>query len=178
MPTRIALLRAINVGGVSVAMADLRAFFEKLGFESVRTLLQTGNVVFESSRKGDLEKLLEAEAVKRMKLATDFLVRDAREWQAILDGNPFPKMAETDPGHLIVMPLKDPPTAAGVAALRSAIPGREKVEPGSRHLYLTYPDGIGTSRLTIRVIESKLGTRGSARNWNTARKIAAAALSK
>jgi len=172
VPTRIALLRAVNVGGVKVAMSDLRAFFEKLGFESVRTLIQTGNVVFEGGPKRDLERFLETEAEKRMKLSTDFLVRDAGEWDAILAANPFPKMARSDPGHLVVMPLKDAPSAAGMAALRAAIPGRERVEAGTRHLYLTYPDGQGTSKLTIRVIESKLGTRGTARNWNTARKIA------
>jgi uncharacterized protein (DUF1697 family) len=172
VPTRIALLRAVNVGGVSVAMADLRAFFEKLGFESVRTLLQTGNVVFESRHKGDLERFLEAEAAKRMKLDTDFLVRDPGEWNAILAANPFPKMATSDPGRLVVMPLKDAPSVAGISALRAAIRGPERVEAGTRHLYLTYPDGQGRSKLTIRVIESKLGTRGTARNWNTARKIA------
>jgi uncharacterized protein (DUF1697 family) len=172
MATHVALLRAINVGGVNVAMAELRSFFETLGFESVRTLLQTGNVVFESTRRGDLERLLETEAAKRMKLGTAFLVRSAADWKAVVAGNPFPKMAADDPGHLVVMPLKDAPSAAGLAALRAAIPGRERVEAGSRHLYITYPDGIGTSKLTIRVIESKLDTRGTARNWNTTLKLA------
>lgn len=171
MPTRIALLRAINVGGVTVPMAELRSFFEKLGFASVRTLLQTGNVVFETAQRGDLEKLLEAEAAKRLKLATDFLVRDPAEWNAILDHNPFAKMAKEDPARLVVMPLKHAPTAAGIATLRAAIPGREQIAPGARHLYITYPDGQGRSRLNLKLIESKLGTRGTARNWNTARKI-------
>ena len=177
MLTRIALLRAVNVGGVVLPMADLRAFFEKLGFDSVRTILQTGNVVFEGGRRGDLEKLLEAEAARRMKLATTFLVRGADEWDAILEANPFPKMAKDDPARLVVMPLKDKPTAAGLAALRSANPGREQIEPGTRHLYIYYPDGQGRSKLNIRLIESKLGTRGTARNWNTAIKIGSTARS-
>ena len=172
MPTRIALLRAVNVGGVSLPMAQLKAFFEKLGFESVRTLLQTGNVVFESPRTGDLEKLLEAEAAKRLKLETHFLVRDPGEWNRMLSDNPFPKMAKEDPARLVLMPLKGAPSAAGIAALRAAFPGRERVEAGARHLYIAYPEGQGRSKLTLRLIESKLGTRGTARNWNTARKIA------
>jgi uncharacterized protein (DUF1697 family) len=175
MPTRIALLRAVNVGGVVLPMADLRAFFEKLGFDSVRTLLQTGNVVFETGRKGDLEKLLEAEALKRLKLTTAFLVRSADEWDAILAANPFPKKAKDDPARLVVMPLKDRPAAAGLAALRAANPGREQIEAGTRHLYIYYPDGQGRSKLNIRLIESKLGTRGTVRNWNTVIKIADAA---
>jgi uncharacterized protein (DUF1697 family) len=60
-----------------------------------------------------------------------------------------------------------------VAALRAGIAGREVVAPGSRHLYVVYPDGAGESRLTAAVIDSKLGTRCTARNWNTVLKLAA-----
>ena len=58
-----------------------------------------------------------------------------------------------------------------VKALRAAIKGREVVETDGRHAYFIYPDGMGSSKLTIGVIEKSLGTRGTARNWNTVLKL-------
>jgi len=60
-----------------------------------------------------------------------------------------------------------------VAALQAAIKGREVVRAKGRHAYIVYPDGIGRSRLTNVMIEKKLGTRGTGRNWNTVLKLAA-----
>jgi uncharacterized protein (DUF1697 family) len=70
------------------------------------------------------------------------------------------------------MALKDAPDAEAVEALRAAIKSREVVHAEDRHAYIVYPDGIGRSRLTNRVIEGKLGTRGTGRNWNTVLKLA------
>jgi len=175
LTTHVALLRAVNVGGHGkVAMADLRALLSDLGFEAPRSLLQSGNLVFRSQPTGGaLEARLEKEAEARLGLATDFLVRTADEWRAILAANPYPAMAKDDPSHLVVMPLKSPPSAAGLEALRAWIPGRESTQAVGRELYITYPDGIGTSKLTGAVIERHLRTRGTARNWNTATKLAA-----
>ena len=175
--TCIALLRGINVGGhKKVAMAELRGLCEELGLEDARTLLQSGNLVFRSARKApQLERLLEAEVEKRLGLATHFFVRSAAEWQRLVARNPFPAEAGSDPGHLLAMPLKDAPKPAAVEALRAAITGRERVAVEGREAYLVYPDGVGASRLTISIIERKLGTRGTGRNWNTVLKLAAAA---
>jgi len=60
-------------------------------------------------------------------------------------------------------------------SLGQAIVGREVIRAGGRHLYIVYPDGIGRSRLTNALIEQKLGTQGTARNWNTVLKLAALA---
>jgi uncharacterized protein (DUF1697 family) len=170
----IALLRAVNVGGRNVAMSDLRGLVAELGFTDVRSLLQSGNLVFDSGRQtgAGLERLLESEATKRFDLDTDFFVRTAKEWTTMVARNPFPDEARRDPAHLLVMALKEAPDAKAVAALRAAITGREIVAAEGRHAYIVYPDGIGRSRLTIRVIESKLGTRGTGRNWNTVLKLA------
>jgi uncharacterized protein (DUF1697 family) len=73
------------------------------------------------------------------------------------------------------MPLRPAPTAASVKALRESIRGRETAECIGRTLYLVYPDGIGTSKLTIAIIERKLATVGTGRNWNTVLKLAALA---
>ena len=177
MPTYVALLRAVNVAKTQVAMADLRAVLEKMGFAEVRTLLQSGNVVFREGGKSSaqLEKLLEAEAKKRMALETDFMVRTAAEWEALVAGNPFPREAKADPAHLLVMFLKDAPAPEAVGALQAAVVGREVVRAAGKQAYLVYPDGIGRSRLTTAVIEKNLATRGTGRNWNTVLKLAALA---
>ncbi|MGZ3498166.1 MAG: DUF1697 domain-containing protein [Vulcanimicrobiaceae bacterium] len=88
---RVALLRAINVGGrKAVLMSDLRELLTGLGFAEVRTLLQTGNLVFRGGAPFDveLEHLLEARALERLDLRTDFLVRSATQWGRIVSGNP------------------------------------------------------------------------------------------
>ncbi len=178
MTTYIALLRGINVGGnKKVAMADLRELLNALGFADPRSLLQSGNLVFRSDgrKSADLERLLDAETEKRLGLKTEFFVRTAKEWKAVVESNPFPDEAESDPSHLVVMFLKDAPNPESVEALQAAITGREIVRAAGRQAFITYPDGIGDSRLTNAVIEKKLGTRGTGRNWNTVMKLGALA---
>lgn len=178
MTVHVALLRAINLGSHNkVAMADLRGFFAQLGLADPRSLLLSGNVVFRSDRRtGDgLEKLLEAEAARRLDLRTEFFVRSAREWRDIVAGNPFPQEAKRDPSHLVVLFLRDTPDRARVRELQAAIAGREVIRTEGRHAYVVYPDGIGSSRLTHAVIEKRLGTRGTGRNWNTVLKLEALA---
>lgn len=175
--TQIVLLRAVNLPShKKIGMGDLRAFFEALGFEA-QTLLQSGNAVLRGGKGTGtaLEAKLEKAAAAELKLETDFFVRTAKVWDAVIKGNPFPREAKNDPGHLVVMPLKKKPAAAGLKALRAAIKGREQVEAGGKHLYITFPDGIGRSKLTTRMIEDALGTTGTGRNWNTVLKLAAAA---
>ena len=71
--------------------------------------------------------------------------------------------------------LKDAPDAKDVAALQAAITGPEIVRARGRQAYIVYPAGIGRSRLTITLIERKLGTRATGRNWNTVLKLGALA---
>jgi uncharacterized protein (DUF1697 family) len=173
-----ALLRGINVGGrKQVAMGDLRSLLTRLGFSDARSLLQSGNLVFCSDRRtgAPLERLLEREVEKQLDLQTDFFVRTADEWKTIVANNPFQEEARRDPGHLVVMFLKDPPSAKEVEALEGAITGREIVRAEGRQAYIVYPDGIGRSRLTNALIERRLGTRGTGRNWNTVLRLGALA---
>lgn len=172
---RIALLRAVNLGAHNkVAMADLRALLTDLHFDQPRTLLQSGNLVFDSAGPpAALEALLAGEAQKRLGLVTDFFVRTDSEWQTIIAANPFPAAAQADPAHLVLLACKDAPDHKAEAALQAAITGRETFRVLGRQLYCVYPDGIGDSKLTAGLIERKLGTRVTGRNWNTVLKLAA-----
>ena len=100
----VALLRAVNLAGHNrVGMADLKALLAGLGFADAQTLLQSGNIVFTGGNKttASLEQALERAAAKQLELETDFFVRTAKEWQAIVDANPFPREAKDDPSHLL-----------------------------------------------------------------------------
>lgn len=174
MPTYVAVLRAINLGSHNkIAMSDLRAMCEKIALEDAKTLILSGNLVFKSgmASAAKLEQLLEAASTKHLGVTTDYFVRSAKEWQEIIKANPFPKEAKTDPTRLVMMCLRDAPSAAAVKALQDAIKGREVVKAKGRHAYFLYPDGQGRSKLTIKLIETTLETRGTARNWNTVLKL-------
>jgi uncharacterized protein (DUF1697 family) len=178
MTVHIALLRAVNVGGRSVAMADLRALLADSRCANPRTLLQSGNAVFTLKTKmpaAALEAKLEAEAQRRFGICVPFMLRTAAEWNAIIAGNPFPAAAKNDPGHLLLMALKGAPAAAAVKALGDGYDGPETIHVVGRNAYLIYPEGVGRSKLTNALIERKLGFAGTGRNWNTVLKLAALA---
>jgi uncharacterized protein (DUF1697 family) len=172
--TYIALLRGINVGGNKmVSMAELKAALTALGFSDVSTLLQSGNVVFsgKAAKSAALEATLERDVAKRLGVTCDFHVRTADEWSAMIAANPFPAEAKADPSHLLVTFFKAPLDAARVKALQAAITGPERLRADGRHLYMTFPDGIGNSKATA--IAGKMLGPGTARNWNTVLKLAA-----
>lgn len=174
MTTYVALLRGINVGGhKAVSMAELRAMMESLKFTKVKTLLQSGNLLFDGRRQSTatLETTLNKEIHSRLGVDSEIFIRTADEWADVVNRNPFAREAENDPGHLIVVFLRESATAENVRALQDAIVGREIMRVSGREAYFIYPDGMGTSKLTNALIEKKLGTRGTARNWNTVRKI-------
>jgi uncharacterized protein (DUF1697 family) len=176
--TYVGLLRAVNLPGHNkLGMADLRDLLVGLGFEDVQTLLQSGNVVFRGSTRtsADVERLIESEAEKRLRLTTDVLVRSQKEWGGLIAANPFPQEAASDPSHLLAVVLKDRPARDREKALQQAITGREMVHVDGRCAYIVYPDGIGRSRVTSALIEKHLGARGTGRNWNTVLKLKALA---
>jgi uncharacterized protein (DUF1697 family) len=176
MPIYVALLRGINVGGHNkVAMSDLRDMFCALGHTGVKSLLQSGNLVFECAQRNatTLEQTLEAETAERLGVSPQYIIRSAKQWNEVIARNPFPKEAINDPSHLLVMFLKSAPSAKNVEVLAKANQGPEIIHCDGKELYIVYPAGIGTSKLTGTLIESKLGAKGTARNWNTVLKLKA-----
>lgn len=170
----VALLRGVNVGGNrKLPMADLRAFAARLGLENPTTLLQSGNLVFGARKRGTrtIEEWLEAEAEKRLAIQTTFLVRSADEWEGIVARNPFPEEAKRDPSHLVVTFLKEPARKGAVDSLNATNPGPEVIHDAGRELYITFPAGMGTSKLPVLMERAKLAPGGTSRNWNTVLKL-------
>jgi uncharacterized protein (DUF1697 family) len=175
--TYLALLRGVNVGGNKmVAMADLRRVLTAMGYDDVTTVLQSGNIVFsgKAAKATAVETRLETAIEKQLGLRADFHVRTAAEWHAVVAANPFADEATKDPGHLLVYCFKAPLDGGRVEALRTAITGRERLKADGRHLYMTFPDGMGDSK-AAPLVDRMLGVRGTARNWNTVLKLAALA---
>lgn len=167
-------LRAVNLAGRRLAMADFKQVLAEVGYPDAQTVVATGNAVI-SAKAADaaLEDAVAAGLLKTLGQAPEVFARDGAELAAIVAGNPFPDMARDDPSHLVVVLLKGEAAAADVVALQGKIQGREVVAAGPGCLYATYPDNIGESKLTAAMIERALKLRGTARNWNTMLKMAA-----
>ena len=176
MTVYVSMLRAVNVGGTSrLKMDALRRVYESLGFVDVRTLLQSGNVVFRSglTDRPQLVKRIRQELERQLDLTVEVILRTLAEVATIVERGPM-LSPRADSNKLVVMFLAAVPDAAAQAALVKWHKDRkmtELLELRGPEIYLYYPDGIGRSKLTSAVIESKLDTAGTARNWNTLLKL-------
>ena len=168
MTTYIAMLRGINVGrGKMIKMERLRASFAALGFGEVRTYVQSGNVVFQSERKSELTRTIEAKIHRDFGFAVPVLIKRSKELAQIVRDNPLLRVKGIDVSKLHVTFLSDPPpkTAAGVLEDLATI--RERFRILNREIYLYCPDGYGNSKLTNNTIEKKFSLVATTRNWRT-----------
>ncbi|MGA0607298.1 DUF1697 domain-containing protein [Phenylobacterium sp. VNQ135] len=164
------MLRAISP--MNLKMPDLKRVLEGLGHGEVQTLLTSGNAVVTTAEAQDAaERRIEAALAAEVGLKTEAFVRDLRQLQAAMQANPFDRQAEEDPSHLLVMFTRGE-AATDLAPLAKYCTAGEAVALGPDCAYLSYPAGIGRSKLTINAIEKHLGVRGTGRNWNTVRRLA------
>jgi uncharacterized protein (DUF1697 family) len=162
--TSIALIRGINVGGTGILpMKELADLCSGIGFQDVRTYIQSGNVIFKSERSEEqVRSCLEKALQTKMGKPIGVMVRSAAEMRAILDRNPFPNQ---EPAKVAVAFLNAPPPknlAKNVLAT-----GGEQVEPGKREVYVYYPEGMGRSRLKLPLD----GPATTLRNINSVAKL-------
>jgi len=166
----VALLRGINVGGHhKLPMKDLIGILERLGFEGVKTYIQSGNVVFRSEQVigGDevdqISDAIEAEFGFRPRL----LMLSKDELEKAIEHNPFP----TDEGKLLHFFFLDAePASPDMGALKAIKTETEQFRLAGRVFYLYAPGGFGKSKLAERV-ERCLGVPTTARNFNTVCKL-------
>ncbi len=168
MPTYIALVRAVNVGGTGkLPMSELKKMCEAAGFTKVKTYIASGNVIFQSSKSEDqVNKALKTKIEAYIGRPVIVLVRTAAEMAAVASCNPFPKVSGSE---VLAIFLDGAPPAD---CLMRAIGNKtEQLRIGTREIYVWYPDGIGDSKLRIPA-----GKNGTARNLNTVAKLAELAL--
>lgn len=166
MPTLVALLRAVNVGGTGMLpMADLKSLCTEVGFTDVRTYIQSGNVVFRTPFAAERAGATLAKALAaHMGRPVDVIVRDADALRRTLERNPFPT---AEPARVVVLFCAEPVPKGLVDGLKG--PDGEVVVAGGREVYIHYPNGQGRSKLKL---PKQLGVC-TARNVNTVAKLAA-----
>lgn len=179
MPTHVALLRGINVGGRSkVAMADLREVVSSLGHTDVATYIQSGNVVFTAADAPSLAADLERAIRDSLGVSPSVVVLTRDELAQVVRDNPYPD--EPDPRAVHAVFLTAPPTPATADALANALrrvagpDSRDSARLIGRTIYLHTPDGFGRSKLAGSIVQSrKPALTGTARNWATVTKLLA-----
>ena len=170
----VALLRAVNVGGRSLPMAELAAIFLDLGASEVQTYIQSGNVLF-AARPDDVARIVgQAVGAIRDRHGYDapMAVRTLAELHAAIAANPFAgaeRGAGPEPLHVMYLDrLPDPARVAALDPDRSP-PGRFAVV--GREVFLHLPHGAGQSKLTVDWFDRQLGVTATARNWRTTQKL-------
>ena len=173
--TYAALLRGINVGGKKkLPMAELRHLMDGLGYDRVRTHLQSGQAVFATDH-GDEESLAAelAQAIEEhFGFAVDVIVRDHAYLAAIAEACPFPA-ADLEAKQLHVTYLSAPVTPERFAEIDQQVYLPEEFRLGDRALYLYAPDGLGRSKLAEHLAKPRInkGVIATTRNWNTVVKL-------
>ncbi len=169
MTVFIALLRAVNVGGTGkLPMKELSALCIRLGFHNVRTYIQSGNVIFESQlTEKSIRTRLEEVLTRKLGKRADVVLRTASELKSVLDANPFPN---ADPRKVGVYFQSDPVDKSRLAEVKT--PTGEEVRLGKREFYIHFPNGMGRSKLKLRV------SVGTIRNINTVAKLVELATNK
>lgn len=170
--TWLALLRGVNVvGNNKVPMKALAAALETAGFLSVRTYIQSGNILF-SSRSRDsraLARQVEHLIARNFGCAPTVLVISKAQLAAAVRGNPFAG-AQGNHKCLHLYFLAARPSSPDLESLARLQAGREAFKLAGRIFYLWTPDGFPDSVLRSR-IERCLGVAATARNWGTVNEL-------
>ena len=177
MKRHIALLRGINVGKAKrVAMADLRALMEDLGFTNVRTLLNSGNVVFDAKAgtAAAHAKRLRAALHERLGVDCEVIVKTAADLAAAMAEHPLRHHANDD-ARMLVMFTQEASALAELKALEAQAWAPEAFAAGRHAAWLWCADGIIESRVA-KAVGKVLKERGTARNWATVEKLQAMVL--
>jgi len=174
VPTYVALLRGINLGAKRrVAMADLRSLLEGLGYDDVRTHLQSGNAVFRTGTRSAaaVRRAVEDGIADELGMSADVVVRTAAQLAKVVAADPFAGTA-TDPARYLVTFLDKAPAKAWLAEVSDIDHEPEQFVVRGTEIYLWLPKGVHASRLARLVGDKKLGGTATTRNWNVVTKLA------
>jgi uncharacterized protein (DUF1697 family) len=182
MPTHIALLRGINLGGHKrVAMADLRNVVMSLGHGDVATYIQSGNVLF-SSDEADTARLaadLEQAIAGTLGIQAGVVVLTRDELAKVARDNPYASEPNPKFVHVVFLAADpEPEMPARLAQVQEQAAGkgsRDTVQLTGRAVFVHTPDGFGTSEL-VKLLGKAGGPMssrgaGTARNWATVSKL-------
>jgi uncharacterized protein (DUF1697 family) len=178
VPTHVALLRGINVGGHNrVPMPELRTLMAGLGHADVATYIQSGNAVFTSKEK-DTTKLadqLEQAIADQLSVNCGVVVITKDELQRVIDDNPFPGEDNPKALHAVFRRAEltaDEQAKVAQAAEKAKAKGcQDEAVIVGRTMFLHTPDGLGRSELSAQLARTAASKTGTARNWATVHKL-------
>ncbi|HZQ19628.1 MAG TPA: DUF1697 domain-containing protein [Terriglobales bacterium] len=174
MPIYIAMLRGINVGPHKrMKMEKLRATCESLGFEDVKTYIQSGNIVFRAAKMSDssLAKKLGAGVVRDFGFSADVITRTGEEMGRVSECNPLLREKGVDESKLHVVFLAEKPTPESLKKLQELTLAPDRVRSLGREIYFYFPNGVSGSSLWKHPLDKVLAITGTMRNWNTVNKL-------
>ena len=170
MTTFVSLFRGINVGGhQAVRMDELKDLHASLGLKDVVTYIQSGNVVF-TSDNADLAQLpsqIEDGFAQKFGFRVKVMVRTSAQLREIIENNPFQNQPTKESKWMLVLFLATRPESTALEDFKKTYVGPEELYLIGQELYIYYPNGVGRSKLPLTLIEKKLKTLGTGRNWNT-----------
>src|SRR5229473_7596718 len=170
MAAFVSLFLGINVGGHhKIRMDELKDLHESLGLKDVFPYIQSGNVVFNSDDAdvARLQRQIEDGFERKFGFHVEVFVRTSAELREIIEQNPFQSQPSKESKWVVVMFLTARPDATAQEDLLKTYAGPEELFFTGKEVYIYYPNGIGRSKLSNSLMEKKLKTVGTARNWNT-----------
>jgi uncharacterized protein (DUF1697 family) len=173
MPIYIAMLRGINVGGhKKVPMKQLQQSVEALGFEQVKTYIQSGNLIFKTKgSSADICRKIERKILDDFGFEVPVVSRTPAEMLATIQNNPFSIEKGFDLAKLCVAFLSRAPEAVALKKLDPLVAKLDRYHCCGKEVYLYCPSGASETKLTNNAIEKALLLRATSRNWNTVNKL-------
>lgn len=166
---RVVLLRAVNVGGAQLPMAELRSIAADLGATDVSTYIASGNLIATITDPADFDRALERAIEHRFGFFREAISRTSAELRAALDAHPFEVV---EPKYSYVSFLSSAPSASAIAKAKDLRTGDDRWEVVGDDLHLRYSNGAGREQLRTATLMKALGVPGTARNLRTVAALA------
>lgn len=169
-----AMLKGINLGKRTLVKADLLAAAEAAGFSQAKTLLASGNLVFEagSSEPAAIERALHGAVKAGTGIDSEVFVRNKAELEAAIRANPFADAANERPSYLLVSFAREDIAADLPERVAALYEGPERIAVVGRELFVDFPNGQGQSALVPALARLRPVIPMTGRNWNSVRKLA------
>jgi uncharacterized protein (DUF1697 family) len=174
MQTYITLLRGINVSGHHIIKMDaLRSLFQLMGFENIRTYIQSGNIVYKgkSIEIDQLNRQIAQEIEKVFGFSIHVQTFTNTQFQNILQGNPFIADGEKDTAFMHVMFVNQAPSNLKLDNIYSKQRHGEEIAIQNEAVYLYLPKGSGDSKWSNTFLENQLKVQATTRNWKTCQQL-------
>lgn len=170
MNSYISILRGINVSGQKIIKMDaLCNAYKDLGFENVKTYIQSGNVIFQSdkSNQNEIGRIISKKIETQFGFEVPILIMNIQELKEIIRNNPFLNDKSMDISQLYVTFLSSKPELDKFEVIKNGKYNGEQIEMINKAIYLFCPNGYGKTKLSNTFLENKLKVTATTRNWKT-----------